>query len=95
MLCRPAKATGAAKRSAKAAAKNLSNALIEIKETVPKSREELVTVIRNPGTRFTATLLSGAVLVLMEMSGFGIFIVLAWVLANLILNPLAGSLFHW
>ena len=69
-------------------ARNVARSLVEVRRTVPKNREELGRVVRNPRHPFTAALLTGVVLILMEMSGFGIFLVVSWILSNLILNPL-------
>jgi hypothetical protein len=79
-------------QSARRTAKAVARSLVELRRTLPTNRDELARAIRDPRHPFTAALLAGMVLVVMEMSGFGIFLVVAWILSNLILNPLGWVL---
>jgi hypothetical protein len=72
---------------AKHLAKKLSKTLVELKPTIPRDKEHLKDVIKNPKHPFTAALLAGLLIILMELSGFGIFVAVTWILGNLILNP--------
>ncbi len=80
------------KKRVKEAAREISKSLLKLKNTLPKSREEWSQVVTNPKHPFTAALLSALLILLMELSGFGIFVVITWILANLILNPLGWFL---
>lgn len=73
-------------------AKELAKTLTKLRDTLPKNREEWGQVVTNPKHPFTATLLVGLAIILMEMSGFGIFLVVTWILGNLILNPVGWIL---
>ena len=66
--------------------------MTKLRDTLPKNREEWGQVVTNPQHPFTATLLVGLALILMEMSGFGIFLIVTWILGNLILSPLGWVL---
>jgi uncharacterized membrane protein len=70
----------------------ITKTLLKLKESLPKSTAEWAQVVKNPKHPFTATLLAGLVLILMELSGFSVFIVITWILGNLILNPVGWIL---
>jgi hypothetical protein len=76
-----------AKEKAKELVEKLSKTLIALKDTLPKDKEQFKDVVKNPKHPFTATLLTGLLIVLMELSGFGIFMVVTWIIGNLVLNP--------
>lgn len=80
------------KKQLQDAAKQLSKTLLGLRTTLPKNRDEWTKVVTDPRHPFTATLLTGSVIVLMELSGFGIFMLVTWLLANLILNPVGWLL---
>ncbi len=80
------------KEKVKKITKIVSDHLVELKETLPKSKEELKEAIQNPRHPFTAALLAGLVIMAMELSGFGIFMAMTWIIGNLILNPLGWVL---
>jgi hypothetical protein len=73
-------------------AKELAKTLTKLRETLPKDREEWGQVVRNPKHPFTATLLVGILIIVMELSGFTVFLVVTWILGNLILNPMGWVL---
>lgn len=74
------------------AAQQITKTLLALKNTLPKNRDEWTEVVTNPAHPFTATLLAALAILLMELSGFSIFIAATWILANLILNPLGWFL---
>ena len=76
----------------KSLSREVAGAIREARTHVPKDREELRQAIQNPKHPFTAAVLTGLVLVAMELSGFGIFMALPWILGNLILNPIGWVL---
>lgn len=80
------------KKQFKVVIAEITKALLKLKESLPKNTAEWSQVVKNPKHPFTATLLAGLVIVLMELSGFGVFIVIAWILSNLILNPVGWVL---
>jgi len=82
----------AGKKSAEKAAQQIVKTLIKLKDTLPKNGKEWGQVVTNPKHPFTAFLLTGLVIVLMELSGFGIFMAVTWILSNLILNPVGWVL---
>lgn len=73
-------------------AKEIANSIIKMRDTLPKSKEELAEVVKNPRHPFTAAFLSGLVILMMELSGFGVFMAVTWILGNLILNPIGWVL---
>ena len=83
--------------------KELSKTVFKLLKTLPKNKHDWGDVIKNPKHPFTAALLSGLVIILLELSGFGIFMALTWILGNLILNPVGwvliplvvGVVFHY
>ena len=77
----------AAKKQFKKSVDEITKALVKLKDSLPKNKEEWTQVVKNPKHPFTATLLAGLALILMEMSGFGVFVVVTWILGNFILNP--------
>lgn len=83
-----AKASGKVKRLARSTA----DAIVDVRRTLPRDREEWAAVIRNPRHPFTAAVLTGLVLVALELTGFGVFLALAWILGSLILNPIGWIL---
>ena len=91
------------KKEIKRLTKELSKSLVKLRKTLPKNKDEWSVVVTNPKHPFTAALLSGFVILLMELSGFGIFMAITWVLGNLILNPIGwvliplvvGTAFHY
>jgi uncharacterized membrane protein len=72
--------------------KELAKTLTKLRDTLPKNREEWGQVVGNPRHPFTATLLVGILIILMELSGFTVFLVVTWILGNLILNPVGWIL---
>jgi uncharacterized membrane protein len=70
----------------------ITKSLLKLKDSLPKNTDEWSQVVRNPKHPFTATLLTGLVIVLMEFSGFGVFMVTTWILSHLILNPVGWVL---
>jgi len=66
----------------------LTKLIIEAKDHVPKNQPDLQEAIKNPRHPFTAAVITAIVILLMELSGFGIFMILTWILGNLILNPM-------
>lgn len=80
------------KKRAKQATKYTLKQLIKLKKKLPKDKKELKDAIKNPRHPLTASILSGIVLIFLEMSGFSIFLILTWILGNLILNPLGWFL---
>jgi len=72
--------------------KMIAKSLLELRRSVPKDKADYVRIIRDPRHPFTAALLTGLALLLMEMSGFGVFLAVAWILGNLVLNPLGWVL---
>lgn len=80
------------KERLRALARELAKTLTKLRDTLPKDREEWGQVVRNPKHPFTATLLVGILIILMELSGFTVFLVVTWILGNLILNPMGWVL---
>ncbi len=79
-------------REARRLAKVVARALIEIRDSAPRTTDELKVAVRDPRHPFTAALLAGIFIILMEMSGFGVFMALSWILGNIVLNPLGWVL---
>jgi hypothetical protein len=77
----------AGKRRSQETASQIAKTLLRLKETLPKNKEEWGQVVKNPKHPFTAALLTGFLILLMELSGFGIYVIMAWILGNLVLNP--------
>ena len=80
------------KKRAKEAVDQIVKTLLKLKDTLPKDREEWGQVVTDSRHPFTAFLLTGLVILLMELSGFGIFMVIPWILSHLILNPVGWVL---
>jgi len=80
------------KQKLKAWGVQISSKLMELKKTLPKDKDEWGAVVKDPKHPFTAALLSALVLILLEASGFGIFVAVTWILGNLVLNPLGWML---
>lgn len=80
------------KEKIKRVSKEVSNGIKSAKKSIPKDMNELKAAIQDPRHPFTAAVLAGLVLVAMELSGFGIFVALTWILGNLILNPFSWVL---
>jgi hypothetical protein len=72
--------------------KRLSKLIIKARVHIPKNKNELLKAIKNPKHPFTAAVIAALALLLMEMSGFGIFVALTWILGNLILAPVGWVL---
>ena len=72
--------------------KEISKTIIKLRDTLPKDKSEWGDIVSNPKHPFTAALLSGLVLLMLELSGFGVFMALTWVVGNLILNPVGWVL---
>ena len=70
----------------------LTKLILEAREHIPKNKTELDDAIKNPKHPFTATVITAFLILLMELSGFGIFIILTWILGNLILTPVGWFL---
>jgi uncharacterized membrane protein len=83
---------GKAKGKVKRLARSVTDAIVDVRKTLPRDRSEWRTVIRNPRHPFTAAVLTGLVLIALEMTGFGVFIAVVWILGNLILNPIGWVL---
>ena len=86
LLEKGSQALEAQKKRLKDAASEIAKSLLTLRDTFPKNREQWGEVVRNPKHPFTAALLSALLILLMELSGFGIFMVITWILANLILR---------
>ncbi|MBN2285944.1 MAG: hypothetical protein JXI43_05810 [Tissierellales bacterium] len=82
----------AGKKRIKEATSEIAKTLLKLRKTLPKDRKEWGKVVTNPKHPFTAALLVGIAILLMELSGFGIFMVITWILGNLILNPIGWLL---
>ena len=82
----------AGKKRLKYAAKQIAETVIKLKDSLPRNRDDWKQVISDPKHPFTAALLALFLIVLMESSGFGVFVLLTWVLGNLVLNPLGWVL---
>jgi hypothetical protein len=80
------------KKEVKRLTKELSKTIIKLRKTLPKNKDDWSTIVTNPKHPFTAALLSGLVILMLELSGFGIFMILTWILGNLILNPVGWVL---
>lgn len=80
------------KKEFKRITKEISKTIIKLRETLPKDKSEWGNIVSNPKHPFTAALLSGLVVLMLELSGFGIFMALTWILGNLILNPVGWVL---
>lgn len=80
------------KDKAKTISKRVAKSIMHLKDTLPRNKEELKQVVKNPKHPFTAALLTGLLILVMELSGIGVFLALTWILGNLILNPLAWVL---
>lgn len=76
-----------ASKKARRISKDIVRMLVSMKSNIPKDREGLRAAIRDPTHPFTASVLTGLLLLAMELSGFGVFMLVTWVLGNLILNP--------
>ena len=81
-----------AKDKVKRLARSVSSAIVDVRKTLPRDRSEWSTIVRNPRHPFTAAVLTGLVLIALELTGFGVFIALVWILGALILNPLGWVL---
>ena len=77
---------------AKKVSREVARTIAEARKHLPKDRDEWGEVLRNPRHPFTLAVLTGLVLVAMELSGFGIFLAVTWILGNLILNPVGWVL---
>jgi hypothetical protein len=82
----------AGKKRAKEVANQIVKTLLKLRDTLPKDSAEWGQVVTDPKHPFTAFLLTGLVILLMELSGFGIFMVIPWILSHLILNPVGWVL---
>ncbi len=80
------------KKQLKGAITEITKSLLKLKDSLPKNTDEWSQVVKNPKHPFTATLLTGLIIVLMEFSGFGAFMVTTWILSHLILNPVGWVL---
>ena len=80
------------KKEIKRLTKELSKKIIQLRKTLPKSKDEWSDIVTNPKHPFTAALLSGLVIIMLELSGFGVFMALTWLVGNLILNPVGWVL---
>jgi hypothetical protein len=80
------------KKELQRVAKEISKSIVKLRDTLPKNKEDLAEVVKNPRHPFTAALLSGLVILMLELSGFGVFMAVTWILGNLILNPVGWVL---
>jgi hypothetical protein len=80
------------KKEVQRIAKEIADSIVKLRDTLPKDRDEWVDVVKNPRHPFTAALLTGFAIFMMELSGFGIFMAVTWILGNLILNPVGWVL---
>lgn len=76
----------------KQASREIADNIVKLRHTLPKDRAEWGKVVKDPKHPLTAFLLSGLAILLMELSGFGIFMAVTWILGNLILNPIGWVL---
>ncbi|MGD8867964.1 MAG: hypothetical protein PVI01_10040 [Gemmatimonadales bacterium] len=83
---------GKAKGKVKRLAKSVTDAIVDARNTLPRDRDEWAAIVRNPRHPFTLAVLTGLVLIALQLTGFGVFIALIWILASLILNPLGWVL---
>jgi hypothetical protein len=83
---------GKAKGKLKRLVRSVTDAIIDARKTLPRDRDEWATIVRNPRHPFTVAVLTGLVLIALQLTGFGVFIALIWILASLILNPLGWVL---
>jgi len=83
---------GKAKGKVKRLAKSVADAIVDARNTLPHDRSEWAAIVRNPRHPFTVAVLTGLVLIALQLTGFGVFIALIWILASLILNPLGWVL---
>jgi hypothetical protein len=83
---------GKAKGKVKRLARSVTDAIVDARNTLPRDRSEWATIVRNPRHPFTLAVLTGLVLIALQLTGFGVFIALIWILASLILNPLGWVL---
>jgi uncharacterized membrane protein len=72
--------------------KQLWPTIVAAAKSLPRNGEELRAAIANPKHPFTAAVLAAFTILAMELSGFGIFALLTWVLGNLVLNPVSWVL---
>ena len=77
---------------AKKTSREVSRTIIQARQHLPRDKGEWAAVLRNRRHPFTLAVLTGLVIVAMELSGFGIFLALTWILGNLILNPVGWVL---
>lgn len=84
--------TDEAKRKIKKVTKRIIQSLGDVKESTPKSRDDLMSMANDASHPVTATILSGLVLLASEISGFGVFALLTTILGTVILTP-AGWVF--
>lgn len=75
------------KESLKRASREAARSIREARRFVPRDREDVKEALRNPKHPFTAAVLTGLVIVAMELSGFGIYMAVTTLLAALVLNP--------
>jgi len=80
------------KKEIKRITKEISKSIIKLRSTLPKDKNEWANIVSNPKHPFTAALLSGLVLMMLELSGFGVFMALTWIIGNLVLNPVGWVL---
>ncbi len=83
---------GKAKGKVKRLARSVTDAIVDARKTLPRDRNEWAAIVGNPRHPFTLAVLTGLVLIALQLTGFGVFIALIWILASLILNPLGWVL---
>ena len=83
---------GKAKSKVKHLARSVTDAIVDARKTLPRDRNEWSAIVRNPRHPFTVAVLTGLVLIALQLTGFGVLIALIWILASLILNPLGWVL---
>jgi len=72
--------------------KGLAQTLVSMKDNIPRDNDGLKKMITTPTHPFTAAVLTGILLIAMDISGFGVFVLVTWTLGNLILNPIGWVL---
>ena len=83
---------GKAKSKVKRLARSVTDAIVDARKTLPRDRSEWSSIVRNPRHPFTVAVLTGLVLIALQLTGFGVLVALIWILASLILNPLGWVL---
>jgi uncharacterized membrane protein len=92
LLATISKSSAAAREKVARLLKDLWPTIVAAAKFLPRNKEELRRAVTNPRHPFTAAVLAAFTILAMEMSGFGIFALLSWALAHLVLNPVGWVL---